>query len=184
MAGKSSKGPFTNGEEEAMARNSKKMSGAEFIKNLSEMGEPPVIMTGMVKLSNGDNNSLLFARPGNCSHWVPVPADMIDHVETVGAVGCQGHAHHLVQLHLKRPESRDAQTLQAWPSFMLRRSPSRCLRLVAPTGPYVLTGSRRIGILAMRYGRAAHSGVEFTARQWCTRYEVLRGRTMPSLGPR
>lgn len=96
-----------------MAKTSKPFSGEDFLKELRKAGDPPAVFTGMVKPAENDPRSLMFARPGDCSHWVKIPASVIDHVEPLPAVACGGHSHHMARLHLAQPAAPEAEAFAA-----------------------------------------------------------------------
>jgi hypothetical protein len=81
-----------------------KLSGETFLQQLQSEGEAPAVFTGMVKPAEDDPKSLMFARPGDCAHWVKIPANTIAHVERLPAIGCGGHSHYMARLHFTPSE--------------------------------------------------------------------------------
>jgi hypothetical protein len=57
-----------------------------------------------VKLDE-DSGGLLFAHGSDCTDWIPIPLDAIETVELLDVVPCRDHAHPLVTLSIKAPES-------------------------------------------------------------------------------
>jgi hypothetical protein len=90
-------------------------SAAEFIVKLrdGQFASPPLTATGLVKVSEDEANTLLFAHGTDCTNWVEVPVQMIDSVEFLRVVPCKDHTHPLVTLVFAVPKSPEAQTFAA-----------------------------------------------------------------------
>jgi hypothetical protein len=67
----------------------------------------------MIKPADGDEDSIMFARAGDCSAWVKVRASQIDDVKLLHTVRCKDHAHPLVHLFMKEPQTIEGKTFGA-----------------------------------------------------------------------
>jgi hypothetical protein len=105
-----------------MAKTSNRFSGEDFLKKLRNAGDPPTVFTGVVKPAEDDPKSLMFARPGDCAHWVRSPAGAIDHVEPLPSVACGGHSHHMARLQLAQPAAPESKAYAAL--AQLHRTPT------------------------------------------------------------
>jgi hypothetical protein len=65
-------------------------------------------LTGVIGKA-GDREQLMFG--DDCSHWTPVPISMIESVEQLDVVTCGKHAHPLVRLLVKEPQSDEARAI-------------------------------------------------------------------------
>jgi hypothetical protein len=92
-----------------MAKGKQRVAGMDFLRELRSADSSAMVLTGMVKPAEGDEQAIMFARPGQCSDWVRIPADMIEHADSHGPIACQGHTHRLASLHMKTPTSDEAQ---------------------------------------------------------------------------
>lgn len=82
------------------------LSPEKFLEQLAKgMPMSKVTVVGMAKKSDDDPNSIMFVEGTNCSGWVTIPLSQIEGVEVLGEAPCKDHAHPLVRLHLKRPDS-------------------------------------------------------------------------------
>jgi hypothetical protein len=88
-------------------------SAKDFFADLGAAGTSKHVFTGMIKPDEGDPQSLMFARPGDCQNWVKIPIDQIADKERVGTVSCEGHTHPLVRLFMKDPSTSDGETFAA-----------------------------------------------------------------------
>jgi hypothetical protein len=123
-----------------MAKGKQRLSGVDFLTNLRSAGGSAMILTGMVKPAEDDEKAIMFARPGHCSDWVKIPADMVEHVDPHGPMACQGHTHHLASLHMKTPTSDEARTfaslvqLHRATASLGGQAPLHSAFLASPTG--------------------------------------------------
>jgi hypothetical protein len=68
-----------------------------------------IAVEGAVKEHADEPQEALLFSPGRvCAEWIRVPLDLIESIEDVGKVRCDGHLHHYVRLHLKTPDAPDA----------------------------------------------------------------------------
>jgi len=89
-------------------------SGTEFMDKLQKDEiTAPIVFTGMVKKSEEDKASFLFAAGGTCDHWVKIPVSSVEKVEVLEIAPCKTHSHPLVNLYLKSPQSPEAQLFSA-----------------------------------------------------------------------
>jgi hypothetical protein len=65
-------------------------------------------MTGVVAKA-ADRDHLMFG--DDCTHWTPVPISLIESVEQLDVVTCGSHAHPLVSLLVKEPQSDEARAI-------------------------------------------------------------------------
>jgi hypothetical protein len=78
--------------------------GAKFAEALSSgTFKQPIVLTGLAKQAENDNNAIMFAEGTLCQSWVKIPADMIDKVEYLATITCRDHEHPLVTLYLEDP---------------------------------------------------------------------------------
>jgi hypothetical protein len=68
------------------------------------------VFTGMIKPDEDDPDSILFARPGDCSSWITISADDVEDIKLLHIVRCAGHTHPLVHLFMKEPEGPRAKS--------------------------------------------------------------------------
>lgn len=66
-----------------------------------------VVVSGIAKTADGNEQAILFAHGTSCADWVEVPLSQIERVELVRTVRCRDHSHPLVKLHLKAPQSEE-----------------------------------------------------------------------------
>lgn len=88
-------------------------SANHLFNRLGPAAEEKNVFTGMIKRADGDPNSIMFARPGDCSKWVKIPADQVADVKLIHLVSCEGHSHHLVHVFMKGPASSEGKTFAA-----------------------------------------------------------------------
>jgi hypothetical protein len=84
----------------------------EFLDSLKR-GEVrrPIVLYGMVKPAEDDDEYLLFAQGAVCANWVRIPLTSIESVEFLNFVPCNDHTHPLVVLYLKQPETDEGRLL-------------------------------------------------------------------------
>jgi hypothetical protein len=70
------------------------------------------VFTGMIKPA-ADDESIMFAQPGDCSKWIKIAASHVEDIEFLHVVNCEGHTHPLVQLFMKEPGSAEGKTFAA-----------------------------------------------------------------------
>lgn len=70
------------------------------------------VFTGMIKPAQ-DDESIMFAQPGDCSKWIKITASHVEDIEFLHVVNCEGHTHPLVQLFMKEPGSAEGKTFAA-----------------------------------------------------------------------
>jgi hypothetical protein len=68
---------------------------------------------GMVKKSEGQDETIEFAAGMKCSGWVTTPIELIENVEMIQTVPCGDHSHPLVKLNLKTPKTPEGKLLFA-----------------------------------------------------------------------
>lgn len=87
--------------------NGKTSTPREFLESLKSGVDfrQPVLLRGMTKVAADDDEALMFARGPACTNWVKIPLAMIETIETLRMVPCKDHAHPLVVLRLKEPQT-------------------------------------------------------------------------------
>ena len=120
----------------------------EFLERLRRDDiSPPVVLFGMVKLPEGDDDYLFFAHGYACENWIRIPRNSIERIDLVNFVPCDDHKHPLVFVVLKQPETDEgrlfASLAQRTPSSMPGRElrPARGPRFF---GSRRSTGPRRV----------------------------------------
>ncbi|MEA2372022.1 MAG: hypothetical protein QOH12_2416 [Solirubrobacteraceae bacterium] len=90
------------------------MAPGEFLTELSSgalegpaTGDGSIVLSGIAKPADGNDQVILFAHGTSCADWVEVPLSQIERVEVVRTVRCRDHSHPLVKLHLKAPQSEE-----------------------------------------------------------------------------
>ena len=96
-----------------MAKKRKTSSADRLFERLGAAATSTGVFTGMIKRAEGNKNSIMFARAGDCSKWVKIPADHIADIKLIHMVSCDGHTHPLVHLFMKEPTSPEAKTFAA-----------------------------------------------------------------------
>src|SRR6476646_922127 len=71
----------------------------------------PIVVYGMVKPAEDDDDYLLFAHGNACKNWFRIPLSSIENVSVLRFVPCDDHKHPLVSLVLKQPETEEGQLL-------------------------------------------------------------------------
>jgi hypothetical protein len=105
-----------------MASEKRTLTGEEFVEHLRRRANNAHVFTGIAKAVEGEPDSVMFARSTDCTQWVKIPVDMIDHVEKIETVICQDHTHQAVHLFLKPPQSAEGQAFAAL--AQLHRAPT------------------------------------------------------------
>lgn len=100
----------------------------------------PVLLRGMVKPAEDDDQVLMFAHGSACENWirVRVPVASIETVEFLNFVPCADHNHPLVLLHLKQPETDEGRLFSSLiqpTSGRTSRRPARLIRGPRSVGP-------------------------------------------------
>ena len=67
----------------------------------------PIVLYGMVKPAEDDDDYLLFAHGYACKNWFSIPLSSIQNISVVSIVPCDDHKHPLVSLALKQPETEE-----------------------------------------------------------------------------
>jgi hypothetical protein len=93
-----------------MAKSSK--AGRRLFERLGTASGSNDVFTGMIKPAD-DDDSILFARAGDCSRWVKLPADHIADVKFLHTVNCKDHTHPLVQIFMKEAATAEGKTFSA-----------------------------------------------------------------------
>jgi len=93
----------------------KKASGAaqRIFEKLGAAGTSAHVFTGMIKPADDDKETIMYARAGDCSKWIKIPADHVADIQLIHIVHCEGHTHPLVHLFMKEPDSPHAKTFAA-----------------------------------------------------------------------
>ena len=73
----------------------------------------PVVLSGMVKPAEDDDDYLLFAHGSVCENWIRIRLNSIETIEFLNFVPCDDHTHPLVLLVLKQPETDEGQLFAA-----------------------------------------------------------------------
>ena len=69
----------------------------------------PVVLFGLVKPVEDDDDYLLFAHGSVCENWIRIGLNSIETIEFLNFVPCDDHTHPLVLLVLKQPETDEGQ---------------------------------------------------------------------------
>jgi hypothetical protein len=91
----------------------RKGSAQRIFEKLGAAGTSSNVFTGMIKPADGDNDSVMFARAGDCSKWIKLPADHVADIKLIHLASCDGHTHPLVHLFMKEPASAEAKSFAA-----------------------------------------------------------------------
>jgi hypothetical protein len=65
----------------------------------------PIVLYGMVKPAENDDDYLLFAHGNICENWIRISLSSIENIDVLSLVPCGDHKHPLVALVLKQPET-------------------------------------------------------------------------------
>ena len=120
------------------------MAPGEFLAELSSGGlegpatsDASIVLSGIAKPADGNDQVILFAHGTSCADWVEVPLSQIERVEVMRTVRCRDHSHPLVKLHLKAPQSEEGVLFAA-----LARTPAGA-EVGGSEGPYAGSELRR-----------------------------------------
>jgi hypothetical protein len=92
----------------------KSVRGADqLFDRLGAAGTSDNVFTGMIKRAEGDKSAIMFARTGDCSKWIKIPADHVAEIKLIHIASCDGHTHPLVHVFMKAPSSADGKTFAA-----------------------------------------------------------------------
>ena len=69
----------------------------------------PIVLHGMVKPAEDDDDYLLFAHGSACENWIRIRLNSIETIEFLNFLPCDEHTHPLVLLVLKQPETDEGQ---------------------------------------------------------------------------
>jgi hypothetical protein len=69
----------------------------------------PIVIYGMVKPAEDNDDYLLFAHGNACKNWFRIPLSSIENISVLRFVPCDDHKHPLVSLVLKQPETEEGQ---------------------------------------------------------------------------
>ncbi len=97
----------------------------------------PITLHGMVKPVEDDADHLLFAQGQVCQDWISVPLSSIETISVQSSVSCGDHAHPLVSLELKQPETDEGRLFAA----LLRTTSARARS--GPSGSGAQSHTRR-----------------------------------------
>src|SRR4051794_8059173 len=89
---------------------------------------PPVVLFGMVKLPEGDDDYLFFAHGYACENWIRIRLNTIDRIDLVNFVPCDDHMHPLVTIVLKQPETDEGRLFASLVQRPANRVPPRAMR--------------------------------------------------------
>jgi hypothetical protein len=94
----------------------------------------PLVLFGMVKPAEDDDQYLLFAHGYVCANWTRIPLTTIETVEFLNLAPCKDHTHPLVLLHLNQPETDEGRLFSSLVQATPRRTPGRTARLIREPG--------------------------------------------------
>jgi hypothetical protein len=100
----------------------------------------PLVLYGMVKPAEDDDEYLLFAQGPICANWTRIRLTSIESVEFLNFVPCDDHTHPLVVLYLKQPETDEGRLLASLFPATSARTPGRAPTLIR--GPRSSPGRR------------------------------------------
>jgi hypothetical protein len=69
----------------------------------------PIVVYGMVKPAEDNDDYLLFAHGNACKNWFRIPLSSIENISVLRLVPCDDHKHPLVSLVLKQPQTEEGQ---------------------------------------------------------------------------
>jgi hypothetical protein len=88
---------------------------------------PPIVLYGMVKPADNDDDYLLFAHGRVCENWTRIPLSSIENISVLSLVPCDDHKHPLVALVLKQPETDEGRLF----SSLLKATPGQARSLLS-----------------------------------------------------
>jgi hypothetical protein len=91
--------------------SSNSYSPQEFLERLGREASGltgPLVVSGMAKEVEGSSTELAFVAGTRCADWTSVPTDIVESVEVRGSTPCGDHAHPLVRVTFKEPQSAEA----------------------------------------------------------------------------
>jgi hypothetical protein len=94
----------------------------------------PIVLFGMVKPAEDDDQYLLFAHGYVCANWTRIPLTSIETVEFLNLAPCKDHTHPLVLLHMKQPETDEGQLFSSLVQATSGRMPGGAERLIRRPG--------------------------------------------------
>jgi hypothetical protein len=95
-----------------MAKQAKKKAGAGR-QIFERLGSSSDVFTGVIMPADNDDESIMFARGTDCSHWIKIPASHIADVRFLRTVHCKDHTHPLVEIHMKAATTAEGETYSA-----------------------------------------------------------------------
>src|SRR5262249_20113639 len=83
----------------------KKVGAADrFFEKIGPAATSEHSFVGMIKRTEGDPDSVSFARPGDCTNWIAIPASRIEEIRPLHqSVTCGGRPYPLGQVFMKSP---------------------------------------------------------------------------------
>ena len=94
----------------------------------------PIVVLGMVKPAEDDDQYLLFAHGYACANWTRIPLTSIETIEFLNLAPCKDHTHPLVLLHLKQPETDEGRLFSSFIQAPSGRAPGRATRFIRDPG--------------------------------------------------
>jgi hypothetical protein len=93
----------------------KSFAGPQFAQELNagrdlSQHDNPLVFMGMAKKSESPD-IIEFAIDANCESWLPIPVVMIERVDHLGRVSCNGHHHDRVLMHMIKPTTEEGAVL-------------------------------------------------------------------------
>ena len=107
-------------------------AGRKLFEKLGAAGTSTHVFTGMIKPTEGDDESIMFARVGDCGTWVKVSASQVDDIKLLHTVRCKDHTHPLVHLFMKEPQSSEGKAFAALANLHSSPPPAPAGALMAP----------------------------------------------------
>jgi hypothetical protein len=93
---------------------------------------PPIVLIGMVKPADDEDDYLLFAPGQVCENWTRIRLSSIESISVQSFVPCDDHKHPLVLLVLKQPETDEGRLFS---SLIQSTSGQTRTRRSIPRGP-------------------------------------------------
>jgi hypothetical protein len=120
-------------------------SAPRLFEKLGVAGTSSNVFTGMIRPIEGDDETIMFARAGDSSNWVKIPASHVEDIQLLHLVHSDGNTHPLVHLFMKEPQSPEGKTFAALAH--LHKTPPRAAAAPPTTSrmPGTFAGVQRQG---------------------------------------
>lgn len=103
----------------------------------------PLIITGMIKKAE-NSDQFLFTFGTSCANWRKVPLNIIDNIEVLNFVHCNDHAHPLVKMTFKEPESEESLLFASLATDIMDEAKSPIIAHPAPRRPQISASMKSV----------------------------------------